>query len=110
MLKTLTKQYCSDQKNIFNMLFPSELHWDLFFRQVFFRCCLVCVHVFFAKIKFSVIDTGIGLKEEQRNKLFQSFQQADTSTSRKYGGTGLGLSISKQLAELMHGNVGVTSH
>jgi signal transduction histidine kinase len=62
-----------------------------------------------AVVLFQVRDTGIGISEEQINKLFQPFTQVDPSATRKYGGTGLGLAITKRFCQMMQGDVTVES-
>ncbi|MCB1327928.1 MAG: ATP-binding protein, partial [Leptospiraceae bacterium] len=62
-----------------------------------------------AQLQFNVIDTGLGMSPDIVSKLFQPFTQADSSTTRKFGGTGLGLTITKRLANMLGGDITVTS-
>jgi signal transduction histidine kinase len=77
--------------------------------EVSVDCQLVSTKDNIAEIKFMVSDTGIGISDKNKVKLFKSFSQADASTTRKYGGTGLGLAISKSLSKMMNGKIGVDS-
>jgi signal transduction histidine kinase/CheY-like chemotaxis protein len=77
--------------------------------NIIFRARLLTQSTTGVRVRFEVSDTGIGLTQEQQDRLFQAFEQADASTTRKFGGTGLGLVISKRLAELMGGTVGMES-
>jgi len=77
--------------------------------EVVVRCRLLERTESGARLQVEVSDTGIGLTDEQKEKLFRSFTQADSSTTRKYGGTGLGLSIVRRLVEMMGGTISVES-
>jgi PAS domain S-box-containing protein len=77
--------------------------------RVVLRCAIETEYADDVMLRFEVEDTGIGVAAEAMPRLFGSFEQADSSTTRKYGGTGLGLAITRKLAELMGGSVGVDS-
>lgn len=77
--------------------------------EVVIRACPQTIGDENVDVRIDVEDTGIGVTEEQQEKIFDSFSQADNSTTRSYGGTGLGLAISKQLVALMGGEIGVES-
>ncbi len=77
--------------------------------EIIIRARMVGESPRYATIHFEVADTGVGIPEARQRAIFDSFTQADGSTTRKYGGTGLGTTISKQLVELMGGQIGLTS-
>jgi len=77
--------------------------------EVVIRASVVSVDELYTLVKVEVIDTGIGIPHDAQARLFQSFSQADGSTTRKYGGTGLGLAISRQITHLMGGEIGFVS-
>ena len=104
---SLGKEFCGDSLRI------SQILTNLLSNSIKFtsegEVKIVIKNLENNRIRFEVIDTGIGLTQEQQSKLFQEFSQADGSTTRKYGGTGLGLVISKKLVELMNGKIWVES-
>jgi len=77
--------------------------------EIVVRCAVEKEDAERTTVRFSVTDTGMGIPEDRVERLFKSFSQVDSSTTRQYGGTGLGLVISKQLTELMGGQIGVNS-
>ncbi len=77
--------------------------------EISLKACLLTQSAEHIEVRFEVRDTGIGLDDEQQARVFEAFEQGQSSTTRKYGGTGLGLTISRHLANMMGGTVGVTS-
>ncbi|MDQ1264813.1 MAG: Histidine kinase, partial [Campylobacterota bacterium] len=104
----LAKNYCGDTLRI------SQILTNLLSNAIKFSANGSDITITITKsaddrVRFEVKDRGIGLAQEQRENLFESFSQADSSTTRVYGGTGLGLTISKELVELMNGTIWVES-
>jgi osomolarity two-component system sensor histidine kinase TcsA len=107
----LPEELCGDEYKVGQILKNLAFNAVNFTKKgsVKIECKLASETPSIAVVHFAITDTGIGIKEIDRAKLFQPFMQADDAAARKYGGSGLGLSISGQLVELMHGHIGLQS-
>lgn len=99
----------SDETKVRQILYNLLSNASKFTRQGEIRLSCSRVNGGLPGFELSVSDNGIGMTEEQQGKLFQAYQQADVTTSRKYGGTGLGLVISKRMCEMLGGEISVLS-
>lgn len=102
----LPVEFVSDPTRIKQILFNVGNNAVKFTEHGYVRVGIACAE---GMLEFRVSDSGIGINDEQRSRLFAAFTQADTSTTRHYGGTGLGLYISRQLARLLGGDLTVNS-
>ncbi len=107
----MTNKLCGDPTRIRQILFNLVSNAIKFTREGEIIVSAVVTNIDHDKVsvRFEVKDTGIGIPDSEKNRLFSAFEQVDSSTTRKYGGTGLGLSISKRLVSLMHGKIDFTS-
>ncbi|MCL1829397.1 MAG: response regulator [Oscillospiraceae bacterium] len=102
---------CDDQRlaQIITNLLSNAVKFTPEYGTVSLKTHLLSSEDGICEIQFVISDTGVGMNEEQQARLFNPFEQAESSTTRKYGGTGLGLAITKRIVELMGGNVAVSS-
>ena len=106
-----TALFCDDQRlaQVITNLLTNAVKFTPEKGTIILKSCLLKEENGIYEIQFSVTDTGVGISEEQRARLFNPFEQAESNTTRKYGGTGLGLTITKRIVEMMGGAITVSS-
>ena len=105
------KLVCDDQRlaQVITNLIGNAVKFTPEYGKISLQASLTKVEGDTCEIRFDIADSGVGISKEQQTRLFRSFEQAESSTTRNYGGTGLGLTITKSIVELMGGSIAVSS-